>query len=266
MAAPSSGPPGQIFPDRFHSKALYLEYLRHLFAYKIAGDTVGDADLVVDLGCGDGYGTFYLASRIGRIIGFDLDEERVSLAKKRRGGGNCEFRVAHPPKLPFEDSSVDAVVSFQVIEHVEDDGGFVAEISRVLKEGGICLLTTPNKWNRLKEGQKPWNKEHLREYYPHELENVLRDKFSDVKVHGVRASEEIERIELDRIQPMKDQVRHPLSYFTWIIPFRIREDIRHGIRRHTFDAKSLDGYSIDDFFLSGEDMDSCLDILAICRR
>ena len=85
-----------------------------------------------------------------------------------------------PPLLNIESDSVDFVVTFQVIEHIQDDNFFLEEIHRVLKPGGILLLTTPNKLMSL--SRNPW---HIREYTPIEMKKVLCNYFPDVDVQGV---------------------------------------------------------------------------------
>jgi 2-polyprenyl-3-methyl-5-hydroxy-6-metoxy-1,4-benzoquinol methylase len=69
-----------------------------------------------------------------------------------------------PPLLNIESDSVDFVVTFQVIEHIQDDKFFLEDIHRVLKPGGTLLLTTPNKLMSL--SRNPW---HIREYTPIEM-------------------------------------------------------------------------------------------------
>src|SRR5690606_22611315 len=86
------------------------------------------------------------------------------------------FYVSNIP--PFHDlgnDTYDSVVSFQVIEHIRDDLFFLQEIHRVLKPGGIALLTTPNR--RMSLTRTPW---HVREYLPGELRALASKVFSDV--------------------------------------------------------------------------------------
>ena len=68
------------------------------------------------------------------------------------------------PQLDFPENSVDFIVTFQVIEHIQDDEEFIKEIYRVLKAGGKLILTTPNRLMSL--SRNPW---HVREYSPEEM-------------------------------------------------------------------------------------------------
>jgi 2-polyprenyl-3-methyl-5-hydroxy-6-metoxy-1,4-benzoquinol methylase len=80
----------------------------------------------------------------------------------------------------------DAVVSVEVIEHVPDDGAFMAQVARVLKPGGWCYFTTPNG-DYVKNEPPNYNPDHLRHYKRRELEELLERHFESVRVvYGVR--------------------------------------------------------------------------------
>ena len=66
--------------------------------------------------------------------------------------------------LPFDDGAFDAVVSFQVIEHVPSVDAYLAEVARVLRPGGTFLCATPDRVTRLFARQRPWNRWHLEEF------------------------------------------------------------------------------------------------------
>ena len=78
-----------------------------------------------------------------------------------------------PPLNGLDDNSFDSIVSFQVIEHIQDDMLFLKEIHRVLKPGGIALLTTPNR--RMSLSRNPW---HIREYLSDELKKYRHKNIS----------------------------------------------------------------------------------------
>lgn len=90
-------------------------------------------DRVLDIGSFDNY---WLSRQGGRLrVGVDLDVRSNPPCHAMRGDGL---------NLPFPDGSFDSVFAFDVIEHVEDDRQFVAELVRVVRPGGSIAITTPN--------------------------------------------------------------------------------------------------------------------------
>lgn len=97
---------------------------------------------VLDLGCGAGAFTAALAAAGARPVGADVAEAAVRRAREREPG--LDFRlVPTDGPLPFADAEFDAVWASEVIEHVADTGGWLSEVRRVLRPGGLLLLTTP---------------------------------------------------------------------------------------------------------------------------
>jgi len=91
-----------------------------------------------------------------------------------------------PPLGPFADNSFDIVVTFQVIEHIQDDVGFLKEIHRVLRPGGFAIITTPNRPMSL--SRNPW---HIREYTGRELGDLTRKTFQRVEVKGISGNSKV---------------------------------------------------------------------------
>jgi SAM-dependent methyltransferase len=170
--------------------------------------------------------------------------------------------------MPFADGSFDAAVSFQVIEHVRDDAAFVSEIRRVLKPGAVVLLTTPNRTYRLRPGQKPWNRFHLREYSAPELEALLRGSFRQNAVWGIRGSDEVQEIEHARVRWALR--RGPVSMIRRAMPEPVRQLLgrmagaARGARKGTenWEAK----YGLNDYYVIKERLEESLDLLAVCTR
>ncbi len=193
--------PGErLIPEDTRTPIYQIQLLRHRFVYEHVKSRLTPNDYVMDLGFGEGYGTSLLAESCWKIVGVDVAEQVVEYANNKYAKMNCRFVKYDGRMLPFEARSFDIVVSFQVIEHIDDDHAFVAEIHRVLKTGGRLILTTPNKATRLKPGQKPFNRFHKREYYASELKDVLKTKFENLIIYGVSATEEIHQIEFSRIK------------------------------------------------------------------
>ncbi len=121
-------------------RALHLA--RYLFASRRVRGMV-----VADVACGTGYGSRALADGgAARVLAFDADHGAVDYARARYASDSVEFGVADARALPLEDATLDAFVSFETIEHLPDPERFVDEIARVLKPGGVLILSTPNDW------------------------------------------------------------------------------------------------------------------------
>jgi SAM-dependent methyltransferase len=103
---------------------------------------------VLDAACGEGYGSALLGAVARHVVGVDIDAAVVANASSRYAGrGNVDFRAASVTKLPLADASVDAVVSFETIEHLDaaDQPAMLGEFARVLTPDGILILSSPNR-------------------------------------------------------------------------------------------------------------------------
>lgn len=99
---------------------------------------------LLDIGCGDGGFTALMARACGaeEVYGVDISERAVELAKAR--GIKCYRVDVDSEKLPFDDDFFDVVTALEVIEHLFDPDHFLDEVRRVLKPGGLFILSTPN--------------------------------------------------------------------------------------------------------------------------
>ena len=117
-------------------------FQRHLIAYQEAAKRISGS--VIELGSGSGYGAEVLMSdKITQYLALDKFPSHFAAHLDR---SKLEFRQMNFPILAgIPDNTFDYAVSFQVIEHIEDDVTFLKEIYRVLKPGGQLILTTPNR-------------------------------------------------------------------------------------------------------------------------
>lgn len=123
----------RIIPENFRSKEEYLLYLRHLYAYEFAKNNVSQNSFVLEIGCGEGYGTSLLSQNIFKIIGLDVDEGTIAKASRKYESEKCVFRVYDGVSIPYGNDTFDIIISFQVIEHIQDVTKYISEIYRVLK-------------------------------------------------------------------------------------------------------------------------------------
>ncbi len=161
----------RLMPDAQHGELVHAEHLaRYLLA---AGLSTGGR--VLDVACGEGYGTDMLA-RAGAeaVVGVDVDGATIERAAKRYSG---DFRRADITALPFEDASFDLVVSFETIEHVVDADAALSELERVLAPDGLLLISTPNTHEYLVD-----NEFHTREFSHEEFAALLEARFASVRL------------------------------------------------------------------------------------
>lgn len=263
----------RIIPGKFKSKEEYLVYLRHLFAYEFAEKKFPQNCHVLEVGFGEGYGTNILSKsvKVATITGIDVDLNSTKNASSKYKSDKLSYKHFNGEKIPFKDNYFDTVVSFQVIEHIQNDVNYIYEIYRVLKSGGIFILTTPNRTYRLRSGQKPWNKFHIREYNSTTLRETLNSKFKDLQVLGIRGIKEVQKIELGRVKINSKLTSTLLINFKKIIPTSIKlfikKIIRRSVRKETQVKKdSLSQYSIEQFYTIKDNLDNSLDLLGVCRK
>jgi ubiquinone/menaquinone biosynthesis C-methylase UbiE len=239
----------RIVPKNFETREEYLLYLRHFFAYEKVLQFLEDDFRVLEIGFGEGYGTNLLADHLNRITALDVNKKAVDYANGKYGDDNCKFQHYNGNRLPYSDQHFDAVISFQVIEHIGDDHQFVKEIQRVLKKNGIAVITTPNRKTRLKPGEEPWNEFHVREYSANQLQKLLSGYFDDVTIMGVRAEPDVERIESNRVS-------RSLSLYKLLPNF---------LKRYTTEDY-IEEYDTDSFYLKEDKVNKSMDLFAIARR
>ncbi len=164
--------------ERLEQGDLSQGMAEHLHRYKIAEMFCANKK-VLDIACGEGYGTNLLSIHALEITGVDIDEKTIAEAKIKYQKHNTEFLQGDTSNIPCQDASFDVVVSFETIEHHDKHDEMMKEIKRVLKPDGVCIISTPDKYvyTDLK-GVK--NKFHIKELYKKEFETLVKRYFSDV--------------------------------------------------------------------------------------
>lgn len=166
-----------MIPEENKGQDIYIQhYTRYLFSSQFAKNAV-----VLDIACGSGYGSKILRDAGAEMVyGVDISEETVNYCKEKYIDSQMNFAVGSVEKIPIEDASVDLVVSFETIEHVDANAqiNFLKEVKRVLKPGGKFIVSTPNLLVYPKG-----NEFHLKELNPVEFEDVLAGYFKNAKVY-----------------------------------------------------------------------------------
>jgi SAM-dependent methyltransferase len=156
-------------------------FRRHEAAYLALAADVED-HVVLEAGAGEGYGADLLARAARRVVALDYDRDAA------RHAATAYPRVAvvrgNLASLPLPGGAVDTVVNLQVIEHLWDQPGFVAECARVLRPGGTLVMSTPNRLT-FSPGGLTRNPFHTRELDAGELAELLAPQFTVTRLLGL---------------------------------------------------------------------------------
>ena len=160
-------------------------FRRHEAAYEFLAPQVAGG-VVLEVGCGEGYGTDLLARSARCVVGIDYDA--VTIAHARASYPSARFVRANLAALPVPSGSVDVVATLQVVEHVWNHAEFVDECRRVLRPGGRLMMTTPNRLTFSPGLDTPVNPFHTKEFTAAELtELVAAHRFAVDAVFGLHA-------------------------------------------------------------------------------
>lgn len=220
---------------------------------------------VLEVGCGEGRGVDLLLQKSFSFTA--VDKLEVALGQLRNQFPSGKFiRMDLPPFSGLEDNTFDCVVSFQVIEHIRQDIFFLNEIHRVLKPGGLALLTTPNR--KLSISRNPW---HIREYLAHELKNLASGIFKTAEMKGIAGNEKVMAYhEKNRVSVQKMMrwdvlnLQHKLPSWLLRVPYELlnrmnRNKLRQGDAALVADIHHSD-YTVTD------NADDALDLFLIVRK
>jgi SAM-dependent methyltransferase len=218
-------------------------YRRHLAVYEWIAARCSGLD-VVDMACGEGYGTGVLARSAKHVTGVDANPEAFEHARARYGGAGVDFAR---DLVDSYSEPCDAVVFLQTIEHVQDDAGVLRHFKSMLRPGGVAYVSTPNLLTLAPPGaaksDNPW---HLREYRPEQFEQLCESVFDDVELLGLFHTRKLRAHEL-ALKLGWDEVHKRLGvterFYGWFTP----------------------AISAADFALRSGPLERALDLVAVLR-
>lgn len=144
----------------------------HAIAHLVAGKRV------LDVACGEGYGSALLARAASAVSGVDISADAITHATATYSAQkNLKFFAASCTQLPFADHSFDIVVSFETIEHITEHDAFLDEIKRVLTADGLLIISSPNK-AEYSDARNFQNEFHVKELYRDELAQLIAKRFA----------------------------------------------------------------------------------------
>ncbi|MCC2617227.1 methyltransferase domain-containing protein [Aestuariibacter halophilus] len=171
----------RYIPDSIKSSIISFE---HWHRYHFASALVEDK-VVLDVACGAGYGSHLLAQRQSKqVCGVDISSETVEYAQHKYQLEHLSFRQGDVCALPFEDNTFDVITSFETIEHIDETQQIKAmgEFQRVLKPGGVLLISTPNLNSGLYKEVD--NEFHIKEFSAREFVRFVENYFPECVIMG----------------------------------------------------------------------------------
>ncbi len=167
---------GERYTTGVHGDIQNEHYHRYLFALQLC-----EGRDVLDVASGEGYGAALIATIARSVVGVDIDDASVAFAAQGYVRENLTFRVGSALAIPLDDASIDVVVSFETLEHVVDGKVFLQEVKRVLRPGGLFIVSTPDK-KVYSEEPGYHNPFHLNELYREEFWDLLTVHFPHVQM------------------------------------------------------------------------------------
>jgi len=231
-------------------------YYGHLIAYVFASQYTMDR-LVLDAGCGTGYGTNHLSKTARQAIGIDVSREAITYCRKNYARDNTDFVQMDATNMGFWNNVFDAICSFQVVEHIRDYDRYLSQMKRILKPCGILVISTPNK-----KTFNPYGKPtsfHFKEFYREEFEALLREFFKEVEIYG-----QYKMIKEKRQRLIDALLRIGRSGMLNFMPLRLRKAIEERLV-HKIDNPAR--YKLNDFTIIDDFVEkSSMNIIAVCRK
>jgi SAM-dependent methyltransferase len=220
-------------------------FRRHLAVYEwIAARVSGQR--VIDMACGEGYGSELLSRSAGSVVGVDANPEAHEHARLRYQRDNLRFERGLVETFG-EPASYDAAVFLQTIEHVHDPVAVLGHLRELLSSGGAAYISTPNVLTLAPAGadksENPW---HLKEYRAEEFRDLCGQLFEHVQLLGL-------------FHTRKLRVHELALKAGWD-----RLHARLGITTGFYD-RFTPAIATSDFALREGPLDRGLDFLAVCR-
>jgi SAM-dependent methyltransferase len=212
-------------------------FQRHLVVYRWIADRVAGQE-VIDMACGEGYGSDVLAESAGRVVGVDANPEAHEHAQKRYRRQNLRFER---DLVETFSEPADAIVFLQTIEHLQDPAPVLHHFRALLRRGGALYVSTPNVLTLAGRGaEKSGNPWHVREYRAEEFAGLLAAHFPDVELFGLfhagksRAHELAVKLGWDHVHPRLGLTGR---FYSWFVPaigprdFRIRPGLPASLQK-----------------------------------
>ena len=177
---------GERFLSNLNSENTQINYEhwhRYLYATKLVENKV-----VLDIACGEGYGSYLLSQYAEKVIGVDVDQIAINNAEDNYNNDNLEFKQGSASDIPIDGEAIfDIIVSFETIEHIPEEAQkcFLEGVKRLLKPGGFFIVSTPDKLT-YSDIPNYKNEFHVKEFYVDEFKEFLGSYFKNYIFMGQR--------------------------------------------------------------------------------
>jgi SAM-dependent methyltransferase len=217
-------------------------FQRHLVVYEWIARRV-HGRRVVDLACGEGYGSAVLAETAASVVGVDANPEAFEHARAKYRQVTFERTM-----IELWQGDVDCVVFLQTIEHIQDPDAMLEHVRELIGPGGVAYISTPNVLTLAPKGAErsgnPW---HVREYRPDEYRGLCERHFGRVDLLGLFHARKLRAHQFAIERLAWDRVHKGLRFTT---PFYDR---------------FTPAISVRDFRFRRTGLDRSLDLLAVLR-
>lgn len=268
---PNSRPPLPLTGERTVPEIAGENYWfqRHVVVYEWVAQqwlpAKGSASrAVLDAGCGEGYGAALLAAAgesagsSATVIGLELDAGATEHAAQRYD--RISVVRSNLDALPIATSHVGLLVSLQVVEHLWDLAGFLAQCARVLDDSGVAVMSTPNRLTfspGLGRGQRPTNPFHVEEFDADQLRELLASAgFTTVRCYGLHHGPRITEWERRHGSIVEAQIRAALD-----------ESGDNSSSSESEAARAMrdfvESVTVSDFDIIDRDLDEAQDLIVI---
>jgi SAM-dependent methyltransferase len=255
----------------------YLIYLFHIATYDFCRPYLAEKN-VLEFGSGSGYGTHSLSNDCKRIVGVDISADAIEFSKQQYQNENLSYQkiedIESTP-LPFADNEFDVVISFQVMEHIRQVDTYLAEIQRVLRDGGTLIIATPDRTARLYAGQRPWNVYHVIEYSSASFRIAVAHRFPHTEMYAMSGNKEVLDIELRRTKKLR-LLTYPFTFPyapEWYRQFTLRMMKKFSSLMTRFSQTKSEpstdvasyNFSLEDISIS-KDAEQSVNIISVSRN
>jgi len=153
-----------------------------LFHYELSLGLIKNNYKVLDIACGEGFGSKLIAKKANLVVGADLDKKVVEYAQKTNSAKNIVYINCDANNTPFASNSFDCILSMETLEHVNPNM-FLKEMKRILTINGRIVISTPQN----RDGQIPINPFHKREYSLSEVKVLIKSYFNIQAIIGLKS-------------------------------------------------------------------------------